>query len=56
MQELLGILTLLFQVLVFPGFLFVATMGLLLLWFHRKLVARFQWRVGPSVGGDEGRC
>jgi formate hydrogenlyase subunit 4 len=37
------------KVLVFPGFLFTAVMGLLYLWFHRKLLARFQWRVGPPV-------
>jgi hypothetical protein len=32
----------LLKVLVFPGFLFTAVMGLLYLWFHRKLLARFQ--------------
>jgi NADH-quinone oxidoreductase subunit H len=36
-----------FNVLVFPGLLFVGVMGLLLFWLHRKLIARFQWRVGP---------
>ncbi len=38
-----------FKVLVFPGFFFAAVMGLLYLWLHRKLLARFQWRVGPPV-------
>ena len=47
--EIIDLLTKLFNVLVFPGLLFVIFMGLMLLWFHRKLVARFQWRVGPPL-------
>ena len=37
----------LFRVLVFPGFLFLVILALLLEWLDRKLVARFQGRIGP---------
>lgn len=37
----------LFKFIVFPGFLFSGTMGLLAGWFDRKITARLQWRVGP---------
>ena len=40
-------LWLIFQVLVFPGFLFLAVCALVLQWLDRKLYARFQNRVGP---------
>ncbi len=33
--------------LVFPGFLFSGTMGLLVGWVDRKITARLQWRIGP---------
>ena len=36
-----------FQFLVFPGFLFSASVGLLAGWADRFLTARVQWRVGP---------
>ncbi len=36
-----------FLFLVFPGFLFSATMGLVTGWIDRKITARLQWRVGP---------
>jgi NADH-quinone oxidoreductase subunit H len=36
-----------FLFLVFPGFLFSSTMGLLIGWVDRKVTARLQWRVGP---------
>ena len=36
-----------FAFLVFPGFLFSGSMGLLLGWVDRKVTARLQWRVGP---------
>lgn len=36
-----------FKFLVYPGFLFSATIGLLAGWFDRKITARLQWRVGP---------
>ena len=38
---------LLYQFLVFPGFLFTAVAGLLASWIDRKVTARVQWRVGP---------
>jgi len=37
----------LFKFIVFPGFIFSSTMGLLAGWFDRKITARLQWRVGP---------
>ncbi|MFA6320985.1 MAG: complex I subunit 1 family protein [Candidatus Omnitrophota bacterium] len=37
----------LFVFLVFPGFLFSATIGLFAGWVDRRLTARVQWRVGP---------
>lgn len=33
--------------LIFPGFLFSATVGLFAGWVDRRLTARVQWRVGP---------
>jgi len=38
---------LLFNYLIFPGFLFSACIGLLAWWVDRKVSARVQWRVGP---------
>ncbi len=35
--------------LVFPGFLFTVTVGLLSTWVDRKVTARVQWRVGPPL-------
>jgi NADH-quinone oxidoreductase subunit H len=37
----------LFKFIVFPGFIFSSTMGLLAGWFDRKITARLQWRIGP---------
>ena len=39
----------LIHIVVFPGFLFLVASGLALAWVDRKLVARFQNRVGPPV-------
>ena len=36
-----------FNYLVFPGFLFAIIIGLLTVWYDRKITARVQWRVGP---------
>ena len=41
------ILDYLFLFLVFPGFLFSASMGLIIGWIDRKVTARLQYRVGP---------
>lgn len=41
------LLAYLFAFLVFPGFLFSGTVGLLVGWIDRKVTARVQWRVGP---------
>ncbi|MFC1804480.1 respiratory chain complex I subunit 1 family protein [Candidatus Omnitrophota bacterium] len=38
---------LLFNYLIFPGFLFSAVIGLISGWVDRKVTARVQWRVGP---------
>jgi NADH-quinone oxidoreductase subunit H len=40
-------LNLLFNFLIFPGFLFSAVVGLTAGWIERKVSARLQWRVGP---------
>lgn len=37
----------LFDYLIFPGFLFGASIGLIAGWVDRKVTARLQWRVGP---------
>ncbi|HVN67778.1 MAG TPA: complex I subunit 1 family protein [Candidatus Sulfotelmatobacter sp.] len=37
----------LFDYLIFPGFLFTAVVGLLATWVDRKVTARVQYRVGP---------
>lgn len=39
----------LFVLLVFPGLLFTAAMGMLASWIDRKLTARVQYRVGPPL-------
>lgn len=44
-----GYLTYLFNILVFPGFLFCFFIGLLLLGIDRKVVARMQRRIGPPI-------
>ena len=38
---------LLFNFLIFPGFLFTTIVGLAASWIDRKVTARIQWRVGP---------
>lgn len=40
-------LRLLFEFIVFPGFLFTLIIGLLLSGIERKITARIQWRAGP---------
>ncbi|MFA5858290.1 MAG: complex I subunit 1 family protein [Elusimicrobiota bacterium] len=37
------------EFIVFPGFLFTATVGMLASWVDRKVTARVQWRVGPPL-------
>ncbi len=49
LDNILHALQLLFYILVFPGFLFVAVSGLLLSGIDRKVLARMQKRVGPPV-------
>ncbi len=43
------VVTPLFHVLVFPGFLFLVAFGLFVSWVDRKLIAKFQNRVGPPI-------
>ncbi|MBN1913704.1 MAG: NADH-quinone oxidoreductase subunit H [Candidatus Omnitrophica bacterium] len=40
-------LKLIFNFLIFPGFLFASCVGLIAGWVDRKVTARIQWRVGP---------
>lgn len=40
-------MNILFDYLIFPGFLFSACAGLIAGWIDRKVSARVQWRVGP---------
>lgn len=42
-------LDMLFYLLVFPGFLFTAILGLTVGWVDRKVSARFTYRVGPPL-------
>jgi NADH-quinone oxidoreductase subunit H len=42
-------LVLLFNIFIFPGFLFCFLIGLLLLGIDRKIVARIQRRIGPPI-------
>ncbi|MCK4244784.1 MAG: NADH-quinone oxidoreductase subunit H [Candidatus Omnitrophica bacterium] len=42
-------MNLIFNFLVFPGFLFTAVIGCLASWIDRKVTARVQWRVGPPI-------
>ncbi len=39
----------LFKLVVFPGLIFTAVVGMFASWFDRKLTARVQWRVGPPL-------
>ncbi len=43
------VVTPLFHVLVFPGFVFLVAFGLFASWVDRKLIAKFQNRVGPPI-------
>ncbi|MBQ8506904.1 MAG: NADH-quinone oxidoreductase subunit H [Clostridia bacterium] len=45
----MDILIALFHILVFPGFLFVSIVGLLLAGIDRKVLARMQRRIGPPI-------
>ena len=42
-------MNILFNFVVFPGFLFTAVAGCLVSWIDRKVSARVQWRVGPPL-------
>jgi len=39
----------LFQILIFPGFVFTLVLGLIASWIVRKVSALVQWRVGPPL-------
>lgn len=39
----------LFNYFIFPGFLFLSVVGMLVSWVDRKVTARIQWRVGPPL-------
>jgi len=40
---------LIFNLVVFPGFVFTAVVGMLASWIDRKVTARVQWRTGPPL-------
>jgi NADH-quinone oxidoreductase subunit H len=44
----------LFQILVFPGMLFILVWAVFVFWFFRKLIALFHKRVGPHYNGYMG--
>ena len=46
--------TLIFRILVFPGFTFIVLLTLFCDWVERKIEARIQNRVGPMVAGPAG--
>src|SRR5512137_2465159 len=46
--------TLIFRILVFPGFTFIILLTLFCDWIERKIEARIQNRVGPMVAGPAG--
>jgi NADH-quinone oxidoreductase subunit H len=46
-EALQNLFRLLFWILIFPGFLFTACLGLIASWIVRKVSALVQWRVGP---------
>ncbi|MDP2940327.1 MAG: NADH-quinone oxidoreductase subunit H [Candidatus Omnitrophota bacterium] len=43
----MNLILILFNFLIFPGFLFTAVTGMLASWLDRKVTARIQWRKGP---------
>ena len=46
--------TLIFRILIFPGFTFILLLTLFCDWVERKIEARIQNRVGPAVAGPAG--
>lgn len=43
----MNMLQIMFEIFIFPGFTFLLLMALFLHWLDRKLIARFQGRIGP---------
>ena len=45
----MNILRIIFNLVLFPGFLFTAVVGLIASFIDRKVTARVQWRKGPPL-------
>src|SRR5579884_2763134 len=45
----LGANSMLFKLTTFPGFTFVALLSSMVIWWERKLLAKMQYRIGPST-------
>ena len=54
MIEFGEILLYLFRILIYPGIFFILGLALTYDWMYRKILARFQMRVGPAMAGPGG--
>ena len=54
MSALIEWIVLTSKVIIFPGIITLIALAFILDWFYRKLLARFQTRVGPKAAGPSG--